>query len=86
MRGLNDRARRDHGAAFDRLEESRQIALLTEISQAPEGRLGRFFTLVKDLTVDGYYTSKEGLTQELGWQGNTFVAEFKGCAHPEHHG
>lgn len=43
-----------------------------------------FFKLVKNLTIDGYYTSKEGLTQELGWHGNTFLTEFKGCTHPEH--
>jgi hypothetical protein len=43
-----------------------------------------FSKLLKDLTIDGYYTSKEGLTQELGWHGNTFVADFKGCTHPEH--
>jgi hypothetical protein len=43
-----------------------------------------FCKLLKDLTIDGYYTSKEGLTQELGWHGNTFLTEFKGCTHPEH--
>jgi hypothetical protein len=43
-----------------------------------------FSKLIKDMTIDGYYTSKEGLTQELGWHGNTFVADFKGCTHPEH--
>jgi hypothetical protein len=43
-----------------------------------------FCKLLKGLTVDGYYTSKEGLTQELGWHGNTFLAEFEGCTHPEH--
>jgi hypothetical protein len=43
-----------------------------------------FSKLLKGLTVDGYYTSKEGLTQELGWHGNTFLAEFEGCTHPEH--
>jgi hypothetical protein len=43
-----------------------------------------FSKLLKDLTIDGYYTSKEGLTQELGWHGNTFLTEFKGCTHPEH--
>ena len=43
-----------------------------------------FSMLLKGLTVDGYYTSKEGLTQELGWHGNTFLAEFEGCTHPEH--
>jgi hypothetical protein len=43
-----------------------------------------FSKLLKDLTVDGYYTSKEGLTQELGWHGNTFLTEFKGCVHADH--
>lgn len=45
-----------------------------------------FFKMIKDLTIDGYYSSKEGLTQELGWHGNTFVATFEGCTHPEHKG
>jgi len=43
-----------------------------------------FSKLLKDLTIDGYYTSKEGLTQELGWHGNTFLTDFEGCTHPEH--
>jgi hypothetical protein len=43
-----------------------------------------FSKLLKGLTIDGYYTSKEGLTQELGWHGNTFLADFPGCTHPEH--
>jgi hypothetical protein len=43
-----------------------------------------FSKLLKDMTVEGYYTSKEGLTQELGWHGNTFLTEFKGCTHADH--
>src|SRR6266404_1326477 len=84
MGRLNDRAKQDHGATFDTLTEAQQIALLTEISQAPATALGRFFKLVKDLTIEGYYTSKAGLTHELGWNANTFLTEFKGCTHPEH--
>jgi hypothetical protein len=34
--------------------------------------------------VDGYYSSKERQADELGWHGNTFLTEFKGCTHPEH--
>jgi gluconate 2-dehydrogenase gamma chain len=84
MARLNDRAKENHGATFDALTEAQQIALLTEISQAPATALGRFFKLAKDLTIEGYYTSKAGLTQELGWNANTFLTEFKGCTHPEH--
>jgi Gluconate 2-dehydrogenase subunit 3 len=86
MGRLNDRAKQDHGAAFDALTHEQQVALLTEISAAPDTALGRFFTLAKNLTIDGYYTSKEGLTQELGWNANTYLPEFKGCTHPEHQG
>ena len=43
-----------------------------------------FSRLLKGLTVDGYYTSKEGLVEELGWHGNTFLTEFEGCTHADH--
>lgn len=42
------------------------------------------FKFLKDTTIDFYYGTREGLVQELGWNGNTFVADFKGCTHPEH--
>lgn len=59
------------------------VALLTQWSRAA-GEPKRIFQSFKDLTVDGYYGTKEGLTQELGWNANTFVREFKGCTHKEH--
>jgi Gluconate 2-dehydrogenase subunit 3 len=65
-------------AQFEGLSDVERIALLNETIDTP------FFRLLKNLTVDGYYSSKEGLTQELGWNANTYVAEFKGCTHPEH--
>jgi hypothetical protein len=45
-----------------------------------------FFKQLKDLTIDGYYSSKEGLAQELGWHGYTPLHHFDGCTHPEHKG
>jgi hypothetical protein len=72
------------GADFAGLPTERQIAVLKEFSQAPDTERGRFFRLVKELTIDGYYASREGLVDELGWHGNAFLAEFKGCTHPEH--
>lgn len=69
---------------FTHLSAERQIAVLTEISNAPDTERGRFFRLAKDLTIDGYYSSHAGLVEELGWHGNTFATEFKGCTHPEH--
>lgn len=85
----SDKKRRDgfkQGlAAFAPLDSKGRAARLKTISTAkPETPDGRFFTALKDLTIDGYYQSREGLTQELGWHGNTYLAEFKGCTHKEH--
>ena len=44
----------------------------------------RFFRLAKNLTADGYYTSRVGLIEELGYSGNTFLASFPQCTLPEH--
>lgn len=42
------------------------------------------FALLKNATIDLYYRTREGLGTELGWNGATYLAEFKGCTHPEH--
>jgi hypothetical protein len=44
----------------------------------------QFFRLIKNLTADGYYTSRVGLLQELGYAGNTVLARFPSCTVPEH--
>jgi len=69
---------------FAKADSSKQVELLTAWSQTKGTEPYRIFKQIKDLTIDGYYGSKEGLTQELGWNANTFLREFKGCTHPEH--
>jgi len=54
----------------------------TEANIASDGV--RFFILLKDMALDAYYASREGLVVELGYQGNTHLAKFEGCTHPEH--
>lgn len=44
----------------------------------------RLFRLIKNLTADGYYTSRIGLLQELGYTGNTALAQYPTCSVPEH--
>jgi gluconate 2-dehydrogenase gamma chain len=39
----------------------------------------RFFRLMKNLTADGYYTSRIGLLDELRYAGNTAMLEFPSC-------
>jgi gluconate 2-dehydrogenase gamma chain len=78
IKALDADAQSRFGAVFSALTPRQQVELLTPRGEDP------FFRTVKDMTVDAYYTSKEGLATELGWHGNTFLPEFKGCTHPEH--
>ena len=37
-----------------------------------------FFSAFRDLTASGFWSSRIGV-KDLGYTGNTFVAEWKGC-------
>jgi len=83
-----DKASQDkNGAAFNKATKEQQVALLTEISKneaKPQTTEEKFFRTIKNMTIDGYYTSEIGIKQELQYKGNTYLKEFKGCTHPEH--
>lgn len=71
---------------FIRLTEDGQLAILRPLCDAADAgelkeRTVQFFHLIKNLTADGYYTSQIGLIQELGYSGNTAMAEFPTCLH-----
>ncbi len=83
---LNALSTDSYGTNFVSLAEPQQIALLLPLSLEPASPLGKFFALVKDMTIDAYYKTEAGLKIELGWHGNTYLASFPGCDHPEHHG
>lgn len=73
--------------SFVKTAKDKQIAILTEISKnetKPTTLEERFFRAIKNMTIDGYYTSKIGIHDELKYKGNTYLREFKGCTHPEH--
>jgi hypothetical protein len=71
-----------------------QVEILTALSQTTEKKGGHtesaagddaaFFNAIKSLTADGYYTSRIGLVQELGYDGNTYLAAFTESRIPEH--
>ena len=74
---------------FGELGEHEQIALLTPLCEAVDaGRAEtapeRFFRAVKSMTADGYYTSRIGMTQELGFKGGAVLARYPACEVPEH--
>jgi gluconate 2-dehydrogenase gamma chain len=78
-----------YGKPFADLGEEQQIALLTPLSNAvDEGHASTageiFFQTIKNMTADGYYTSKVGLFTELGFKGGAVLAEFPSCEVPEH--
>ncbi len=65
---------------FAEIEPQQRIDALTLCSEST-GEDGTFFETLKGLTIDAYYSTEPGLVQELGYQGNTFLAEFPGCTH-----
>jgi len=76
-----------HGAPFADLKPDDQVAMLRKLSAAgASAELGpgvRFFRSIKGMASTGYYTSKVGLEEELGW-GKNPAEEPPGCSHPEH--
>jgi hypothetical protein len=57
---------------------------VSENEDNPQTVLEIFFRTMKEMTINGYYTSKIGIHQDLKYQGNTYVTVFPGCEHPEH--
>ena len=88
---MDERSRALFGKDFLAATAAEQTALLTRLSKEgnPDGedRIGiEFFEAIKSMTINGYYTTQIGLRQELGDDGQLFLAQFPGCTHPEHQG
>ena len=50
-----------------------------------KGPMEQFWITVKNLTADGYYTSKAGMSQELGFKGGSVLSAYPACETvPEH--
>jgi Gluconate 2-dehydrogenase subunit 3 len=86
LRWLDAEAAKLHAEkSFVELSEAQQLAILQPLCDAYDAKEGRyirtvqFFSLVKNLTADGYYTSQIGLVQELGYK-NEMLAEYPGCS------
>jgi hypothetical protein len=86
---LERESKRQFDKKFREAAEADRAKLLTEIS-GPErdAKLHHdgfaFFETVKDMTVEGFYTSKIGLIDVLDYQGMNYMPDFPGCTHPEH--
>ena len=86
---LDQLSQKEYHQPFRAISATDRERLLTEMS-APEhdpttGHPGfEFYRLVKEMTVEGFYTSRIGLIDVLEYKGLTFLSEFPGCTHPEH--
>ncbi|MGA8028608.1 MAG: gluconate 2-dehydrogenase subunit 3 family protein [Bryobacteraceae bacterium] len=74
------------GGRFIDLPEEQQLSILQPLCEASDtdtnrSRSVQAFALLKRLTADGYYTSKIGLIDELGYKGNTAMSSFPDCVH-----
>ncbi|MBI3680968.1 MAG: gluconate 2-dehydrogenase subunit 3 family protein [Acidobacteria bacterium] len=91
---LDQQARAKHGKHFRELSEAVQTALLAPLCEAADrmrapSRSSRrrkdaaieiqFFKAFKSMTADGYFTSRAGLVDTLGYKGNTVLEKFPAC-------
>jgi hypothetical protein len=78
----NNMAQNSFGRPYHECSLQEQIAIMSEFAGYENGRdtpEEKFFLLLKRTTIDGYYTSKIGIHQELQYQGNTALSEFPSC-------
>jgi gluconate 2-dehydrogenase gamma chain len=88
---LNTYSKKTRGKTFLMLSPDQQTSLLEPLAyrkrfRAGEKRGREFFSLVREYTVMGFYTSEVGL-KELDFPGLKFYAESPSCPHkddPEH--
>jgi hypothetical protein len=87
MRGglawLDNESNERFGKRFVQATDAERTAILDDIAwprkAKPEHSQGvAFFNMFRDMTASGFWSSKIGVT-DLDYQGNTFVAEWKGC-------
>ncbi len=80
---LDRESTRRFGKPFRETAAGDRRALLDDIAwparARPEMAAGvAFFNRFRDLVASGFYSSQEGV-KDLGYQGNTFVSEWRGC-------
>lgn len=68
--------------ADDAIDEFLAVQSRHEFSPRTED--DEFFVYLKTAVAEGFYTSEEGISKELGYEGMTFEMNFPGCTHAEH--
>ncbi len=83
LRWLDRESRARFGKAFVDGSEAERRGILDAIAWPERAAAGleagvAFFSAFRDLVASGFWSSKVGFG-DLGYQGNTFVAEWRGC-------
>lgn len=90
LKWLEEHCQKQFHVSFAALPAEQQLSLLLPLCEASDtGRKQqdsgvKFFRAVKSMTADGYYTSRIGLMEELGYRGNTVLSHFPQSSVPEH--
>jgi Gluconate 2-dehydrogenase subunit 3 len=85
MRLVDLMSKHFHGKSFVESSSDERIEVLKVLSdnynmrELPEVR---FFQALKHMTIQGYYTSKIGIHDELEYKGNRILQEYVGCDDP----
>lgn len=74
---LDHRAKKLFSSGFIELKPAQKHELLVLIDEEAGGREEHYFTMIKQLTILGYFTSQPGTTKALRY--NPIPGEFKGC-------
>jgi hypothetical protein len=69
-------------ATHTSMAEAMQKAAANE--ENPTTDLENFFVLLKQMTVNAYYTSEIGIHKDLQYVGNQYLGAYPGCTHEEH--
>ena len=87
LRALNEESTQRFQSSFLASSTTQQDELMAAMAASelnPSSQLEHFFVRLKEMTINGYYTSRIGIHQELQYKGNRPQSEFIGCTHPEH--
>jgi hypothetical protein len=82
LSALDDFAREKDGKPFLQLSPADQNAVLAALAPGlknPSNAAEQCFASVRKLSIAGYYTSKIGLLDDLGYKGNQALGSYPGC-------
>ncbi len=86
---LDRLSRQQSNRPFCNLSVHDQEQLLTQMSLPERDSKAQhpgfpFYSLVKETTIEAFYTSRVGLIDVLDFKGRQYLADFPGCTHAEH--